>query len=143
MKLKFWSSNRVLANIFRILGFAFIVIVPIILLIELVSNSNATLGIKVGFGFCIVATVIFFVTRNQLKKLADKLKNPVTKEVIFAILLGMVWAFIIVVILGIEATIDRIAGFWWRVGVCWLIGSAFYIVHEIQKKMKKQEGNFT
>jgi len=120
-------------NWLAFMGFIFVVVIPVIMLIELVSRSNTFLGIKIGFGFCIVALVIFFIARSRLKKLAEKVKSKVTKQVILAILLGTLWALGIVIIIGIAAIASRLEAFWYRVGICFVIGSAFYIIHAIQK----------
>ena len=136
----FWNKLCKLGFLY-LLGFVFCAIVPIIMLTEMVINSQAELGIKISFGFCLIAVVCFFVMRNQLKKLAEKVKNEVLRELAMTTLLALWWGFGIVVILGVSAAIDKIEAFWWRLGICFLVGSCFYILHAATKQRRlKRDG---
>jgi hypothetical protein len=119
-------------GLLRLIGFCFIVVIPMIMLSELVSNSNAPLGVKISFTFCAILTVSFFVARNQLKKLALRVTNHIMREACFAALLVLWWTFGIIVIIAISAIVGMLEAFWWRVGVSFLIGSALYVAHAIK-----------
>jgi hypothetical protein len=131
-KIYTWSKD----NWLYLVGFIFCAVIPVVMLIELVATSDTFLGIKIGFAFCIVAVVIFFIARNQLKKLAYKFENRVIRECLLAVILAMWWGFGIGVVFGLSAIADRLGAFWWRVGLCFLIGSICYVMHAYSKQNK-------
>jgi hypothetical protein len=133
-KLLQWAKM----NYWAALGFGFCVVLPVYLLNEVAALSKVGAGVKLTFMGCIAVAVLFIATYKRLKLRVYTAKNLTVRESLLSVMRGIWWGIGFGIIYGLSKFADKLESYWWKVGICFLAGSACYLIHSLKKERERK-----
>jgi len=135
-----WTWKTIKKNWLAFVGFIFYVVIPLIMLYETLQTSNANFMHYMSFAGCVVVIVASIIFFKRLRSLVEKIKKPLLRRLLLVFLLFSSWGLFAVFFYGLSAFFNNLLAYWWRVGICFIIGSMFYIIHALKEERDGKRG---